>query len=123
VTQPSDERMARLVEALEQSPGIAEGMPAQEGSIVRDAMNGMTVYQIAQQHQTSERAVWDILGNAARAAAGRGVQRVEIGSANTGVDTDAGVTGSYGETGFGNRGTGEPLETLDTPPPSGDATH
>jgi hypothetical protein len=110
--------MARLVQSLQQSPGLAEGMPSQEGDIVRDALSGMTVYEIAQQHQTSERSVWDTLANAARAATGQAIQQVEIGSANVGVDTDSGVTGSYGETGFGDRGTGMPLE-VDVPPSEG----
>ena len=102
MAQTSQERMARLVEDLQQAPGLAEGMPSQEGQIVRDALGGLSVYEIAQQHRISERTVWDVLGNAARAASGQAVQQVETGG--FGSDTDPGVTGGYGETGFGSLG-------------------
>ena len=107
--------MARIVEMLELSPGITEGTPGPEGAMVRDALRGLSIYEIAQQHQTSERAVWEVLGNAARAASGQPIQQVEIGSANVGVDTEDGVTGSYGDTGFGPRGDAPPPE-VDAPP-------
>ncbi len=98
----SAERMARLVDQLQQDPGMPDALPSQEGQIVRDALAGLDVYQIAQQHSMSERAVWDILSNAARAASGRAVSQVETGG--FGSDTDPGVTGGYGETGFGSLG-------------------
>jgi hypothetical protein len=110
VAQSSQEHMARLVEALQQDPGLVEGLPSQEGQIARDALAGLSVYEIAQQHSVSERSVWDVLSNAARAASGRGTEQVEIGSANVGIDTDYGVTGNYGETGLGPVGE-EPPET------------
>lgn len=113
MAQPSDERMGRLVRELEQSPGIAEGMPSQEGEIVRDALAGLTVYEIAQQHQVSERAVWDVLSNAARAASGQGGRQVETGG--FGSDTDPGVTGGYGETGFGSLGNDSAPATPEEP--------
>ncbi len=68
----SEERMARLVESLLQAPGLAESLPSEEGEIVRDALAGQSVYEIAQQHRVTERRVWDIVGNAAR---GRGFLR------------------------------------------------
>jgi hypothetical protein len=118
VAQSSDERMARLVEALQQDPGLAEGMPSQEGQMVRDALGGQSVYEIAQQHRVSERAVWDVLANAARAASGRSApQQVETGG--FGSDTDPGVTGGYGETGFGSLGN-EPPIAIPEEPPAGD---
>ena len=113
VAQSSAERMARLVEALQQNPGLAEGMPSQEGQIVRDALAGLDVYAIAQQHQTSERFVWDTLSNAARAAGGQQVLQVETGG--FGSDTDPGVTGGYGETGFGSLGNEPPIATPEEP--------
>ena len=100
--QTSQERMAQLVAALQQSPGLAESMPGQEGGMVRDALDGQTIYEIAQHHSVSERAVWQILGNAARAATGQEIHPVETGG--FGSDTDPGVTGGYGETGFGSLG-------------------
>ena len=101
MTDSSQERMASLVAALQQDPGLVEGLPSQEGEIARDALAGLSVYEIAQQHRVGERTVWDILSNAARAASGRGVTQVEIGSANVGVDNEYGVTGNYGDTGLG----------------------
>ncbi len=99
--QSSQDRMARLVAELQQDPGLVEGLPSQEGQIARDALAGLSVYEIAQQHSVGERTVWDVLSNAARAASGRGVEQVEIGSANVGVDNEYGVTGNYGEAGLG----------------------
>jgi len=51
--------------------------------------------------------------SAARAAAGRGVEQVETGG--FGSDTDPGVTGGYGETGFGSLGTEPPFPTPEEP--------
>ena len=102
MTQPSQERMAQLVEKLQQAPGLAESMPSEEGQIVRDALAGQSVFEIAQQHSISERRVWDVVSNAARAAAGQTLHQVETGG--FGSDTDPGVTGGYGETGFGSLG-------------------
>lgn len=100
MAQTSQERMAKLVERLEQDPGLAEQLPSEEGSIVRDALAGLSVYEIAQHHTVSEERVWRVLSNAARMASGQGVQQVETGG--FGSDTDPGVTGGYGETGFGS---------------------
>ena len=96
---PSQERMQQLLEQLRQDPGLAEEMPGHEGSVVREALDGQDVYQIAQTHRLSESAVWGILRNAARAASGTHIDPVESGG--LGSDTDPGVTGGYGDTGFG----------------------
>lgn len=101
MTQRSDQRMERLREQLEQTPGFAESLPSAEGEMVRAALSGQSVYEIAQQHQTSEEAVWRALSDAARLASGQSApQPVETGG--FGSDTDPGVTGGYGETGFGS---------------------
>ena len=100
MSQPSQERLQQLLEQLRQDPGLAEQLPSREGEIVRDALNGLDVYQIAQQHRLSENAVWGTLRNAARAASGQPISPVESGG--LGSDTDPGVTGGYGETGFGS---------------------
>lgn len=102
MAQSSAERMVSLVEQLRTDPGIAESLPGIEGQMVRAAMDGQSVYEIAQQQQVSERRVWDVLSSAARAATGREVHQVETGG--FGSDTDPGVTGGYGETGFGSIG-------------------
>jgi DNA-binding CsgD family transcriptional regulator len=100
MAQSSDERMARLVEQLQQNPGLAEQLPSQEGEMVRDALDGQSVYEIAQNHTVSEETVWRTLSVAARMASGQAVHQVETGG--FGSDTDPGVTGGYGETGFGS---------------------
>ncbi len=100
MTQRSSDRMQRLLEQLQQQPGLAEQLPSQEGEIVRAAMDGQSVYEIAQQQQVSEAFVWNTLGNAGRMASGQPIQPVETGG--YGSDTDPGVTGGYGETGFGS---------------------
>ena len=110
---PSSERLAQLIKQLRQEPGIAEQLPNQEGAIVRDALGGQDVYAIAQQQHVSEQAVWDILSNAARAAAGRQAAQIETGG--LGSDTDPGVSGGYGDTGFGSLGN-EPPEAIPEEP-------
>lgn len=96
----SDERMAQLLQQIAQQPGLAATLPSSEGDMVRAAVDGLSVYEIAQQHATSEEAVWRALGNAARMAAGQPLSQVETGG--FGSDTDPGVTGGYGATGFGD---------------------
>ncbi len=102
MAQSSAERMESLVRQLQTDPGIAETLPGPEGQMIRDALAGLSVYEIAQQQQVSERRVWDVLASAARAATGRELHQVETGG--FGSDTDPGVTGGYGETGFGSIG-------------------
>jgi hypothetical protein len=109
----SNQRLARLVDQLRQQPGLADTMPDPEGAVVRAALAGDDVYAIAQQYAISEKAVWDALGNAARAAAGQPAAQVETGG--LGSDTDPGVTGGYGDTGFGSLGA-EPPEAIPEEP-------
>ena len=106
--------MARLVAQLEQNPGLAGQLPGAEGAIVEAALKGTSVYAIAQEHGISTEAVWSTLGNAARLAGGGGpAQRVEVGG--LGSDTDPGVTGGYGDTGFGALGNEPPVSIPEEP--------
>ena len=109
----SKDRLARLVERLQNDPGVAERLPGREGAVVRDAMAGQDVHAIAQTHQMGEQAVWELLSSAARAASGSPVEQVETGG--LGSDTDPGVTGGYGETGFGSLGNEPPFPTPEEP--------
>ena len=95
----SQARMAQLVQQLNQDPGLVEQLPSREGDIVREAVSGQDIYSIAQNHRLSEQAIWGILRNAARAATGQTIQPVETGG--LGSDTEPGITGGYGDTGFG----------------------
>src|SRR5947209_5265018 len=100
--QPTKERMRQLAVQLMRDPGLADQLPSREGSIVRGALNGQSVYDIAQDHQMSENAVWAVLRNAARAASGTEFAEIETGG--FGSDTDPGRSGGYGATGFGDLG-------------------
>lgn len=106
--QTSQERMIILVEQIQKDPGLVEQLPSREGAMVRDALDGLDIYQIAQNFKTSEEAVWGTLRNAARAASGMAIDPVESGG--LGSDTDPGVTGGYGDTGFGGLGNEPPEE-------------
>ena len=83
--------------------------------MVRDALLGQTVYEIAQNHRVSEATVWSVLSQSARLASGRPpMQSAETGG--LGSDTDPGVTGGYGETGFGSLGNEPPVPIPEEPP-------
>lgn len=114
MAQSSEERMAGLREVLQRDPGFAESLPSEEGNIVRAALDGQSVYEIAQQAQMSEEYVWRVLGSAARMAGGNPIaQPVETGG--FGSDTDPGVTGGYGDTGFGSLSADSDPNVLDAP--------
>lgn len=102
----SERRMAALLEKLQQDPSLVESLPTVEGEMVRAALNGATIYEIAQVHEVTEAAVWEILGRVARTAAGQGVEPVVTGG--LGSDTTPGRTGGYGATGFGDIGNEPP---------------
>ncbi|HMQ30540.1 MAG TPA: hypothetical protein PKD53_07410 [Chloroflexaceae bacterium] len=93
-------QMPALIEQLRLDPSLPERLPSQEGAMVREALRGKSVHEIASACQTSEAAVWRVLGSAAREAAGAEVHPVEIGG--FGSDTDPGISGGYGATGFGD---------------------
>ncbi len=105
--------MARLRDELEQDPSLPARLPDREGDIVRRALEGSSVYDIAQDLRTTEADVWEVLGNAAKEAVGQPVQNVETGG--LGSDTDPGVSGGYGDTGFGAIGNEPPIPTPDEP--------
>lgn len=94
-----DGRLRQVVEQLGKDPSLAVRLPSREAAMVQAAMDGKTVYEIASDNEVSEAAVWQVLGNAARQAAGQEIHPVESGG--LGSDTEPGVTGGYGETGFG----------------------
>ncbi|MCE7984793.1 MAG: hypothetical protein DYG89_26775 [Caldilinea sp. CFX5] len=98
--------MAALVEKLGQDPTLAARLPAMEGEMVRAALDGESVYEIAQTHAVTEGVVWDVLSRVARAASGQGVEPVVTGG--FGSDTTPGLTGGYGATGFGDIGNEAP---------------
>jgi hypothetical protein len=110
----SNEQMDAILHQIRQRPGLSENLPAQESAIVRDALDGRNIYEIAQRHRVSEAAAWSILSGAAQLATG-GPAHAQPESGGLGSDTDPGVTGGYGNTGFGSLGNEPPFPTPDEP--------
>ena len=78
--------------------------------MLRAALAGQDIAEIAQHYRVSEGYVWTLISNAAREAGGK-ADRGE--SAGLGSDTDPGVTGGYGETGFGSLDEEPPMTGTD----------
>ena len=81
-------------------------LPALERRIATLAAEGAAVWEIAHETRLSEAAVARTLDAVVAAVTGREVNPVETGG--LGADTDPGVTGGYGDTGFGALDT-EPI--------------
>ncbi len=113
VTESTERRMTTILEQLQQDPTTTERLPSMDGAMVWAALDGDNVYAIAQEHEVTEGAVWEVLANAARAAAGHGVEPVTTGG--FGSDTTPGLTGGYGATGFGAIGNEAPNPNLREP--------
>ena len=75
----SEERMEELVRAIRQSPALIGELMGPDDAIVRAALAGKNVHEIAQEQRIPEEAVWEVLGNAARAATGQPLNPVETG--------------------------------------------
>ena len=74
-----NERLAQVVEQIRQAPGLLEQLPEQEASLARQALQGLSVYELAQQQRISEGAVWSHLESIARLASGQTTRQVEVG--------------------------------------------
>ena len=74
-------------------------LPSVERQIGMMAADGAAVWEIAQEMRLSDAAVARTLDAVLAAVTGRAVNPVETGG--LGADTDPGVTGGYGDTGFG----------------------
>lgn len=111
MTEASEQRMAVLLHALQQDPSLPARLPNWEAEIVNAALAGQSIYTIAQEQQMAEAAIWEVLGNAARAATGVALHPVETGG--LGSDTDPGIGGGYDETGFGRLPSDAPLTALE----------
>jgi hypothetical protein len=111
----SDEQLNTLLQQLRKEPGLAEQLPPQEATIVRDALRGRSIYEIAQQCGSSEESIWKVLSSVARMA-GDHPARPQVETGGLGSDTDPGVTGGYGDTGFGSLGNEPPFPTPEEPP-------
>jgi hypothetical protein len=104
--QPPSQGAEEFVRLLSGAQAYIQTLPAVERRIATLAANGMPVWEIAQQTRESEGAVWRTLDGIVAVVTGRDVEPVETGG--LGADTDPGVRGGYGETGFGALDT-EPI--------------
>jgi DNA-directed RNA polymerase specialized sigma24 family protein len=71
--------MQALVEPLRDQPGIVAQLPLEERAMIQLALDGRSVYEIAQQSGVSEGAVWDLLQRVTQLALGRIQPRTEVG--------------------------------------------
>lgn len=98
-------------------PGLVETLPDQEQRIAKGVVEGRKPYEIAMEEGISEDAVWTVvrsLANATMAPEGRTPSR-GYETAGIGSDTDPGVTGGYGDTGFGAIGNEPPIPVTEEP--------
>lgn len=104
----SQQQLSHYVQVIGADPSVTERLPGVEAEIVRSALGGQTVSEIAQEQRMSEGAVWNLIQRVANDVTGSTpVSRVESGG--LGSDTDPGVTGGYGDTGFGSLGNEPPV--------------
>lgn len=108
-----ERRMEQLLDELRQDPSLPGRLMGQDGEIVRQALDGQSVHEIAQNQSIPESEVWSVLGQAARMATGEAVEPTE--TAGLGSDTDPGVTGGYCDTAFGSIGNEPPIPTPEEP--------
>lgn len=109
-----DTEIARTLAAAR---AYIETLPSRERHIASLAANGRPIWEIAQEIGVSESAVARTLDGVLAAVTGRELHPVETGG--LGADTDPGVTGGYGDTGFGGIDT-EPLADNEEPAASGE---
>lgn len=104
--QPPSQGTEELVRLLSGAHAYIQTLPTVERRIANLAAGGMPVWEIAQQTRESEGAVWRTLDGIVAVVTGRDIEPVETGG--LGADTDPGITGGYGDTGFGALDT-EPI--------------
>jgi hypothetical protein len=93
---------------LADQPGLIQSMPGQEQRIARGVAEGRKPFDIAAEEGISEDAVWTVIRALQNAVSGN-VSSRGYETAGMGADTDPGVTGGYGETGFGSIGNEPPV--------------
>ena len=102
---------------LQGGRAFIESLPSTERRIATMAADGEPVWAIAQALGVSEAAIARTLDGVLGAIEGRELARVETGG--LGADTEPGVTGGYGDTGFGSLDTESPAVN-EEPEPDGD---
>ena len=97
---------SKYYQTLQGAEAYIQTLPSVERRIALMAANGTPVWEIAQQVRESEGAVARTLDGVIAVMSGRTIESVETGG--LGADTDPGITGGYGDTGFGALDT-EPI--------------
>ena len=105
-TPPVEPATNEIARVLAGARAYIQTLPSQERHIASLAANGMPIWEIAHEVGVSDAAVARTLDGVVAAVTGREVTPVETGG--LGADTDPGVTGGYGDTGFGALDT-EPI--------------
>ena len=118
--EEEDKAYRELATRLAAQPGLVQSMPGQEQRVARGVAEGRKPFDIAAEEGISEDAVWTVVRALQNATSGQPSSR-GYETAGMGSDTDPGVTGGYGETGFGSIGNeppvplpGEPEEERET---------
>lgn len=89
----------QIAQLLDEGRAYVETLPSEERRVASLAAGGMAAWEIAQRTGHSEASVARTLDGVIAALTGRPVRQVEVGG--LGADTDPGVSGGYGDTGFG----------------------
>ncbi len=115
--ESEDRAYDELAERLKTSPGLVRTLPDQEQVIAQMIADGMKPYEIAMAHGISEDAVWTVVRSLTNAimAPSRPTSSRGYETAGMGADTDPGVTGGYGDTGFGSIGNEPPEPVTEEP--------
>jgi hypothetical protein len=104
-SDPAAEAFSRALQGADAEAYLLS-LPPIERRVATLAREGRPIWEIAHDVAMSDEAVARIIDDVIAAVAGNGRQRVETGG--LGSDTDPGVTGGYGDTGFGALDT-EPI--------------
>ncbi len=101
------DRYTEVGKLLSERQDLVRALPAMERQIAHMAALGANPWEIASDLGISQEAVRSVLDRLTAQLKGQPHSRVETGG--LGADTDPGVTGGYGDAGFG---------AIDTEPPA-----
>jgi hypothetical protein len=116
----SDAASNEIARALQGAAAVAfiESLPPVDQRIATLAREGRPIWEIAHDVGMSDEAAARLLDGVVAAVTGRARTSVETGG--LGSDTDPGVTGGYGDTGFGALDV-EPIPNNTEPPLESDS--
>lgn len=103
------ENRSHLQSVLGSAQAYIQTLPEVERRVASLAADGAPTWEIAQQTEMSEAAVNRTLDGVMAAVTGR--ERTQVETGGLGADTDPGVTGGYGDTGFGAVDTDPPADS------------